>query len=165
MRYIHGNIWDFNNICIPTNGVVKSNGENVMGAGVAKQAAERFPFLTSLLGYQIKHYGNVTFKIGEFPINKNSYFFTDSDSSQYKYLNITLWNFPTKNNWAESSSLRLIEESAKRLSLLMSNDNSDIYLPQPGIGLGGLLWKDVKPVLEKYFVDDRFVVVIYDKIV
>lgn len=59
-----GNLWDFYRtesdcfIVIPTNGVLKSNGEAVMGAGLAKQAAQRFPTLPQLLGQAIRHTGN-----------------------------------------------------------------------------------------------------------
>ncbi|MCZ2224447.1 MAG: hypothetical protein LC122_12560 [Chitinophagales bacterium] len=48
MIEVIGNLFDFVNIadaiCITTNGIVKSNQEAVMGAGIALQAAEKFPF-------------------------------------------------------------------------------------------------------------------------
>lgn len=59
-----GNLWDFHRtdlecfIVIPTNGVLKANGDAVMGAGLAKQAAQRFPTLPKLLGQAIRDTGN-----------------------------------------------------------------------------------------------------------
>lgn len=59
-----GNLWDFHRaesncfIVIPTNGVLKANGDAVMGAGLAKQAAQQFPTLPKLLGQAIHDTGN-----------------------------------------------------------------------------------------------------------
>ena len=54
MEEIAGNIWDYYDkghwIVITTNGTVKKNGENVMGAGIAKQASQRFPTLPKWCG-------------------------------------------------------------------------------------------------------------------
>ena len=56
MRIEKGNVWDYHSkgywVVIPTNLGWKANGEAVMGAGLAKQAAKRFPNLA-------KEYGSV----------------------------------------------------------------------------------------------------------
>lgn len=41
-------------LCITTNGYIKKNGCAVMGAGVAKQARDRFDGLDRLLGEKLK---------------------------------------------------------------------------------------------------------------
>jgi len=58
-------IWDSSPITgyvvVPTNIGWKSNGENVMGAGLAQQAAERFPELPKIYGKWCKKKGNHIF--------------------------------------------------------------------------------------------------------
>ena len=142
MRRVKGNIWDFYNqnsiIAIPTNGTVKRNGEAVMGRGVALQARKKFPDLPEGLGACIKRYGNrVVILDGPTKLRK-------------------MVSFPVKHNWWEKADLKLIEESAKQLASLCPQE--EIYLPRVGCGNGKLDWKDVKPILEKYF-DDRFIIV------
>ena len=62
MRYITGNILDLlgrpDAICITTNGFTTSRGKAVMGMGIAKQMAERFPELPGTLGHRIRENGN-----------------------------------------------------------------------------------------------------------
>jgi len=57
---LNGNLFniDCNAICIPTNGYVTSSGSLVMGAGVARQAADRWPALPELLGQRVYQLGN-----------------------------------------------------------------------------------------------------------
>ena len=142
MREIQGNIWDYHGkgywTVITTNGVVRKDGACVMGRGVAKQAAVRFPFFPYAVGKRIKEAGNY---VHMFPSFK-------------------LISFPVKHNWWEKADIALIEKSCKNLA-----DRADIYVTlsevymvRPGCGNGQLDWKDVKPILEKY-LNDRFVVV------
>ena len=60
MNTLKGNIFDFKGdaICITTNGIVKSNGDAVMGAGIALQAAQIYPQLPKKLGSLLKEHGN-----------------------------------------------------------------------------------------------------------
>ena|SRR5258706_15825231 len=139
MKKIIGNIWNYhkdgNWIVIPTNGEVKKNGEAVMGKGLAKQAAERFPTLPLRLARMLES-GNFT----------------------YWYPDLHLITFPTKERWRDRSSLELIKLSLHGLWPWLGLDDQ-IYLPRVGCGNGGLSWeKEVKPLLEKY-LDDRFVVI------
>lgn len=147
MKEVKGNIWDYYDqghwIVITTNGIVKSNGEAVMGRGIALQAKTRLPKLPRMLGRYLKEFTNTPYSFG------------------IEYRIITL---PTKNNWRYNSDLELIENSCHRLSEMFKYGGyldtfvKEIYLPRPGCSNGGLNWKDVKPILEKY-LDDRFVVV------
>lgn len=142
MKEVRGNIWDFYNkghwIVITTNGTVKATGEAVMGKGVALQAKRKFPDLPQGLGSCIAHFGNLVVNL-------------DGPAKNRKIL-----SFPVKHNWWEKADLALIEESTKALAAFAANGK--VYMVRPGCGNGGLDWKDVKPILEKY-LDDRFVVV------
>jgi hypothetical protein len=139
MNETTGNIWDYQNgenyIAIPTNGVVKSNGENVMGRGLALQAKRRHPDVPEYLGDMITNYGgNIPHLVGN-----------------------GLVSFPVKHHWRDPADLALIEESARRISEIFT-PVTKIYLPRVGCGNGWLKWVDVKLILEKH-LDDRFTVV------
>jgi len=137
MQIIEGNLWKFhtpaNWIAITTNGSIRKDGACVMGRGVALQAKKRYGTLPYELGNKIRDTGN------------NVYTFKD-----YGIL-----TFPVKHKWFEKADLELIERSAKQLLYVVDRP---IYLPMVGCGNGHLLWRDVRPVLEKYF-DDSFTIV------
>ena len=146
MKEIKGNLWDYYDkgewIVITTNGSIKNNGACVMGRGVAKDARDRFPNLDKVLGKAIQVFGNQLFVLNSLT-------------------GMRLISFPVKHNYYEKADLNLIEKSCKQLSFV-TRPNMTIYLPRPGCGNGGLDWKDVKPILEKY-LDNRFVVVNNEK--
>ena len=156
MREITGNLWDYHAgtptrerlelvsesykekgwLVITTNGTIKRNGNAVMGRGVAYQAANRFPKLPLELGEKLIE-GNLVYS---FP----------------KYLLLTM---PVKHHWAYQADPNLIVESAVQLAKLFpSGLDTCIYMPRPGCGNGGLLWKDVKPLI-KDILNDNFCVV------
>ena len=130
-------------IAVTTNGVVKANGNLVMGAGIAKQFASRYPNLPYQLGRKVKTYGNIPFMI--------------------KQKGYALLSFPTKNHYSENSDLELIETSAKKIKTITDKFYwTKVAIPAPGVGLGGLSWnKQVQPLLEKIF-DDRFIIHFYN---
>lgn len=145
MRYFTGDLFEqkVNAVCVPTNGAVRFNGNAVMGAGLAKIAAERWPDLPEILGMSIKLFGNNVSCLKWIP--KQLYY---------------VCAFPTKENWRYYSTLDLVERSALQLSELAGWTGwRNVALPKVGTGLGGLPWKDVQTVLEKT-LDDRFVLVI-----
>lgn len=133
---------EYDAIAVTTNGIVKSNGRLVMGAGIAKQFAIRYPTLPSVLGEKVKHYGNIPFLIKE--------------------KGVSILSFPTKNHYSEKSSLELIESSAKKIKNLADKFYwTKVAIPAPGVGLGGLSWKkEVQPLLSPIF-DDRFIIHFY----
>jgi hypothetical protein len=129
-------------VCITTNGVVTKDGRLVMGAGLAKQARDRFPGIDRLWG----------------------------DTTLRRGLSVTFWyparliQFPTKHDWRQSSDLDLIKTSALELARMTWGLTSDVdpmslvVLPRVGCGLGALKWEQVKPVIEPILADNRFVV-------
>jgi len=145
VKSIRGNIWEFRRegegkyIVIPTNGSVKSNGECVMGRGLAFQAKVKFPNLPKELGERIKQYGNQVFL-------------------WTKYRLIT---FPVKHNWWEKADINLIIESCNQLMEIFKYNltglPTPVYLPKVGCGNGKLNWSEVEPFLEQ-LLDDRFIV-------
>lgn len=181
MKEIKGNIlehmknYDF--VCITTNGFVKANGENVMGAGIAKVFKDEYPSLPKLVGRNIKKFGNIV----DFICNLQ-----DKDGNTLT----SLLTFPTKpvtvviNDvldtkylvpWRRKyfyrsgavvpgffalSTLELVEESLKQLvEYVDSFGNVTVLLPRPGCSNGGLDWyKDVKPLCSKY-LDNRFTII------
>ncbi len=141
IQEITGNLWDFHRdgkwIVIPTNGIINSRGDAVMGAGLAKQAAEHFPTLPHLLGIALREQGNICHQFGSFRI-------------------MTL---PTKYHWRDSSDLTLIRTNVGRLALLLGHSNIDvIYCPKLGCGLGRLQWDVVRHAIAP-LIDHRFIFV------
>lgn len=140
MKEVKGNIWTFHEqgkwITITTNGTIKTNGEAVMGRGVALEAKLRYPYMPRTIGKYLDLLGNI-------PI---------------VFQDIKIATFPVKHNWCEKADLTLIKESCVHLYHMWSHSKESIYIVRPGCGNGGLDWKYVKPVLEKY-LDDRFIVV------
>jgi hypothetical protein len=149
MREVAGDIWEFhqqgNWIVITTNIGWKKNGENPMGAGIAKAAAAMYPELPAYYGRRCKQYG------------------TDTAVCEYKPGNLIL--FPTKPldeispwaSWRSGSSLDLISRSAKQLAYLnMIGPSRVIGLPLVGCQNGGLQRGDVIGILREN-LDDNFI--------
>jgi len=139
MHEISGNIWDYQKtaiVAVTTNGQVTKNGKAVMGRGVAAQAARLFPWFPERLAAHIAANGN-----------------------HVHYLGDNLVSFPVEHSPYEIPDLRLIEQSARELAALADTAGwATIVVPRPGCGGGGLAWKDVRPILERY-LDDRFLAI------
>lgn len=150
MKYDTGDLWKYeaDYRVVTTNGIVKRNGEAVIGAGVAKQAATRYPALPKYLGEHIQTHGNV---LGVFP----------------EYGVIT---FPTKDHWRSQSSLELIRTSVAALhkqfaAYTVKKEKTVVTVP-PGTGLGGLSWTQVQPIMEQVCHDwDRLVMLLPDELI
>lgn len=113
-------------LCITTNGFIKKNGEGVMGAGCAKEAAKLEPSLPALLGAALEHYGNVVTQL------------------THEFL-----SFPVKHNWFNDAEMALINTSANALKeLALQQPDTKFILPRPGCGNGNLDWKYIKLLLE-----------------
>lgn len=150
MREVKSSIWsdewkDYWRV-IPINTTLKTDGSLVMGAGLAKQAAERYKFLPK--------------KLGDYYSNKPA-----SILYSYEDLTVKLIAFPTKIYWSRMSDLGLIEKGLADLKvwtdeLELESVSYKIICPRLGCGLGQLDWvKDVKPLMLKYFdTNDNFIV-------
>jgi len=139
MKEVRGELWHYIGhaaIVITTGGLVTTRSECAMPRGCARQARDRFPGLALKLGLLIEEKGNHVHDLGN-----------------------GLVSFPVENSPYEVPDLRLIERSCRELVELTDNRNwSMVVVPRPGCGAGGLSWKDVKPILERY-LDDRFLVI------
>ncbi len=149
MIEIKGDIFaqtDADAICVTTNGVVKANGELVMGRGIAQQFAERYPNLPRILGDLVS---------SDTYWNKGNHV----HGIIYGLEPYSLVSFPTKENWKDPSQLWLVQRSAKELVAYADKMGwKKIVLTRPGCGLGGLEWTDVKKVIGP-ILDDRFYII------
>ena len=154
MKIINGNIWDKWEegyyIGVPVSCDLTSNGDAIMGLGIAEEAKKRIPTLP----YDLGHY--------------------KEDLST-----VTLWNehkiitIPIKYKAKEASNSTLLLTSSHDLRGLMPIIQNDlkyflehqglVYLPELGCGYvyntEKRSWEDVKPIMNKYLVDDRFIMV------
>lgn len=141
MKVISENIWDYHlagYICVTTNGIVKHNGELVMGAGIALQAKLRFPGLPAKLGAGVRAHGNQVLYCADERI----------------------LSFPTKHHYRDPSDLNLIEASClQSMSIADHYSLKRIFLPRPGCGNGELSPKQVDPLIHS-ILDDRFVMIV-----
>lgn len=147
---IQGDLWDMHEggwtIVVTTNiGWSLRTHENNMGAGVALQAADRWPDLP-------KWYGRFCAQHA-------------ADTPVVERKDRRLIFFPVKPlldpknpelSWSQLASPELIERSARQLAEIKAGR---IALAYPGAGNGGLPVSVVKPILERYLPGDRFLVV------
>jgi len=139
-QLISGNLWEYHHngavIAITTGGLLLKDGRCAMPSGCARQAADQFPSLPHTLGEQIRNFGMHVFDLGQ-----------------------RIVSFPVENSPFENPELRIIERSCRELIELVNYKQWEkIIVPRPGCGRGGLSWKEVEPLLERYF-DDRFYII------
>lgn len=155
MKTVYGDIMSYRGkgyIVIPTNIGWKADGTNVMGRGLARLVASRYPKLPADYGAACKLQGE------------------KAKCVVWAGPDVNLILFPVKPlnkeaphmSWKSPASLEIIERSAKNLAGLGEVLPGDlpIAVPAVGCGNGGLDWSDVKPILEKYLVSDRFIMVL-----
>lgn len=136
MREQFGDLFSFpaDWVCIPTNGQISQvTGRAVMGKGVAIQAQRRYPEIDSVLGLRLQTQGNHVHLLG----------------SWGKKL---VFSFPTKEDWRKGSPLDLLIQSCSELHEIFMISLSTpriVLLPQIGCGVGGLLWEDVRGVIQE----------------
>lgn len=167
MRICRTNIWSHLGtaavIFVTTNTDVKKDGEAVMGAGIAKQALQRWPNIGKILG-----------NLSRAKIETPSCLITESGTE--------IWSFPTKRaqlhnpemilpayrskfpgpivpGWACYSDKVLIEVNMEWLRSNFADRPaiSQFLLPWPGVGNGGLTKEAIFPIVSK--LDDRFILV------
>lgn len=129
MRDIWSYLDEAAGICITTNGNIKANGENIMGGGLAHQAATRYPDLPARLGAALAIGGNRVYR------------FAVPDTSTY------IITMPTKEDVRNPSTMERVAQSTHELEwfrqvglLDTAGGTRPIVIPQAGCGLGGLSW-------------------------
>ena len=148
MNTVTGDIWCVANpndfVVIPTNGIVKANGELVMGAGLAKQARDRVPGCASYFGTLVRNSGNHVYRMHRAGKPK-------------------LVSFPTKNHYRDPSTIQLISRSAVELNELAHTlPTGRFLLPMVGTGYGGLKWVKVKQTID-LIIDAPNIIIIEDE--
>ena len=148
MRDAIGNIWDYvetHDLVITTNIGWRSDGRNIMGAGLALTAAQRYPGIDAWYGAFCQKHSTAT------PV--------------VRHPDLPIILFPVKSlkirwpwrSWQYPASLDLIERSTRQLAGLVTD--RPVAVPVVGCGAGQLQQGEVLPILRKYLVDDRFVLV------
>ncbi len=128
IEYVKGNMFECNADCL----INTVNCEGFMGKGIAYQFKMRFP-------ENNKSYIKAC-KSGELTVGKVHYYIEDG---------ITIVNFPTKNKWRESSKIEYIQTGMDYfIKLLPELDVKKIAIPPLGCGNGGLIWSEVKEIIE-----------------
>jgi len=155
MREISADAWsvECDILCITTNKTIKNN-RNVMGGGIAKEAAYRDASLPLTYARLIQQNGHHVFLIDSY---------VDYGHGHVVH-HKPLLMFPTKEEVWENSNLFTITRSIEETKVLADLYGwKNIALPRPGAGLGGLDWHSkVKPHLEFLLhKDDRFIIVSY----
>lgn len=150
-------------ICITTNGNYSRQGIAFMGGGCARIAAERWEKLPKNLGKCLRIHGNnIPFIIGAIDDDGN-YLEPTHAMIKEKSCKALIFSFPTINNLSDGgANIDLIKRSAQ---LMVDYANSyslnGIVLGRPGVGVGNLLWVDVKKEIEN-ILDDRFIITSFE---
>lgn len=133
IEYTKGNMFECNADCL----INTVNCEGFMGKGIAYQFKLKFP-------ENNKSYVKAC-KSGELTVGKVHYYVEDG---------ITIINFPTKDKWRESSKIEYIEKGMDSLiELLPKLDVKKVAIPPLGCGNGGLLWTDVRKIIENKIIN------------
>ena len=141
IHYVSGNIFDS-----PAQTLVNPvNTVGVMGKGLALEFKKRYPRMFDEYKKQCR---DGWLYVGSFMLWRAKDHF--------------VLNFPTKKHWKDPSSLIYVE--AGLLSFVNKYESygiSSIAFPKLGCGNGGLDWKTVKPVMERYLQELPIDVYIY----
>ena len=159
MRTYVGDLWDeaFDPPTwrvIPTNLGWTKDEYNVMGRGVARQAAERNGGLASFYGKWCKMMAGQT------------------THDLICFANPSLILLPTKGlnrntphlSWQAPSDIRLLERAVQMMAFNMINRPRNLVaLPLLGCGNGGLDPRDVVPILHRH-LDQQYVLVLTEEL-
>lgn len=149
-------------ICITTNGMYMEDGRAAMGGGCAGICAKRWPETAVRLGKCLKNMvHNVPYVIGALD-KEGKYIDINLKMIKERKFKTLIFSFPTIDHLMDGAKLDLIRSSARGLKTWVDKfDLRGVMVPRPGVGIGGLKWGDVKPLLEPHF-DDRFTIVSFD---
>jgi len=181
MEEVTGDIWEKwdeggrDAIVIPTNGYVREDGANIMGAGLAKDAADRYPDLPWLNGKAISRFGVGVFCfpvdhgwLVTFPVKPASVVSADPAEIDKLVIASKRGKYApgqTIPGWAMKARLWDIKRGVSRLSPLSQAMRWEgILIPRLGCGRGELSWDEVRPAMAES-LDARFIVVFKERAV
>ena len=144
IRYVMGDLFDSDAYAL-VNAV---NCEGVMGKGIAYQFKQLYP-------YNFKAYSDAC-KSGQLRPGK---LFVFQEGGKL------IINFPTKDKWRNSSEMSYIGEGLDALSSLIRGMRiPSVAIPPLGAGNGGLVWRDVRKLIEErlYSVSNLCQITVYE---
>lgn len=154
---------DCDALVITTNGFVKSNGECVMGKGIAKQVSTALPWIARKLGNAINTKGNVPHLLGQhsdvflvsYPVKPKSVVFNGNNVVEHAQAQFKLGD--RVPGFYAKADPALIVESAKALTKLTDLMGwKKVLVPRFGCGAGELSWDDICPLVSP-LLDNRFI--------
>ena len=123
--------------------VSAANCVGVMGGGVAKAIKDKFPWCYD--PYKIACKEGILKPGGIFVVRMDVY-------PKMKYPRII--HLSTKNHWKGQSKLEWVDSGCQKLrKYIVSNQVESVAIPRLGCGLGGLVWDDVHPIMERNLAD------------
>jgi hypothetical protein len=150
MIEVYGNMWtmlaDFHLACVTTNGSYGADGRALMGGGCAREAVERYPNCNLDLGEDLALRGPRVVEIA-----------WDAEAAT------GILAFPTMRQIGLPAELEVVRQSARQLKAFVDRERPEtrVLLPRPGVGIGGLDWSDVRPILLEELHDNRFTIVTF----
>lgn len=145
MQEVAGDVWDFCNrgwIVLPIHIALNSHNQLAQCAGISVQILEKIPHAHALV------YGMIMSSGCEFQIQ----IIHRPLSSRFGYI-----FFPTREFGISKGTKSIIENSLRQL--VDAPIRGDIYLPLIGCGFSGMAEDTVRPLLEQYLDEDRFILV------
>lgn len=141
IQYLKGDIFSS-----PAKVLVNTvNTDGVMGKGIALSYKKRYP---EMYGIYKEACDTKTFSVGRLLL--------------WYGLDYWVLMFPTKDHWRKMSKLEYIEAGLHTFTEKYVHYNiSSIAFPKLGCGNGGLEWKDVRPLMEKYLCNLPIDIYIY----
>ena len=121
------------------NSYVTREGKLVMGRGAAREVRDKYPGIDLRFGEQIIHqsfYGLLL----------------DAPASSVR---TPIYAFQVKYDWSMAASLHLIQKSGWMLKELLNNSTGwTFHMNMPGVGNGGLKYREVIQTIESCRITD-----------
>jgi hypothetical protein len=146
MNWKNGNIWIYyklgSTIVIPTNEGWKHDGSNVMGAGLAKDAAQIFSELPKIYGRDCQ-------------LLTTRVYYKD-----YRLILIPSKPLNVKSphlSWQGVANIATVAKSLRWLQDTKDNYPEKVYIPLIGTGNGGLDPDLIKELMDKVLTSEKFI--------
>lgn len=138
LRYVEGDLFSSGAECL----INPVNCKGIMGRGLAEAFKKRFPAIME--PYQ-SVCSNGTLKPGLIQLIK-----VDSRTGERSAEgDLTIVNFPTKDDWRQDSRIEWIEAGLDKLALQIAKRGiRSVAIPKLGSGLGNLSWSEVRDKVE-----------------